>query len=364
MSQAQARLRVAMSMPTLVPGGMGGTETYTRELLAALARRDVVAVHAFVPSTARGTSGDVPETVLPGVGRRTGTVGRVDTLLQAGVVHRTRIRRMLEAADVVHLPFTVNVPAPRGPGVAVTLHDVQHLDLPHLFSRVDHAYRRVFYEDVSRRADVVVTISEFSRERIVEHLGLADDRVVVAPLGVDTDGFTVAGDQGRENVVLFPARSWPHKNHARLVEAVGRLRADDPDLRLVLTGGALDRLGPLPPWVDVRGLVPLAELRDLMRRARVLAFPSLYEGFGLPPLEAMASGLPVASSNAGALPEVCGDAAVLFDPTDVDAIADGLLRAMADHERLRAAGVQRVREFTWDRSAALHEEAYLRAARS
>ncbi|GCE77682.1 glycosyltransferase family 4 protein [Cellulomonas biazotea] len=364
MSDGQARLRVAVSMPTLVPGGMGGTETYTRELVAALARRDNVAVRAFVPEAARGTHGDVPETVLPGVGRRTGTIGRVDTLLQAGVLRRGQIRRLLQGADVVHLPFTVNVPAPRGPGVAVTLHDVQHLDLPHLFSRVDHAYRRVFYEDVSRKADVVITISEFSRERIVEHLGLPDERVVVAPLGVDTDGFSVAGPEDRENFVLFPARSWAHKNHPRLVEAVARLREDDPDLRLVLTGGALDRLGPLPDWVDVRGLVPLAELRDLMRRARVLAFPSLYEGFGLPPLEAMASGLPVASSNAGALPEVCGDAAVLFDPTDVDAIADGITRAMADHERLRAAGVARVREFTWDRSAALHEDAYLAAARS
>ena len=364
MSHGSPRLRVAMSMPTLVPGGMGGTETYTRELVAALARRGTVDLRAFVPASALGTHPDVPETVLPGVGRRGGALGRVETLVQAGVVHRGRIRRMLQGADVVHLPFTVDVPAPRGPAVVVTLHDVQHLDLPHLFSRVDHAYRRVFYEHVSRRADLVVTISEFSRERIMEHLHLPEDRVVVAPLGVDTDGFTLTGPEGRENFVLYPARSWAHKNHPRLVEAVARLREDDPDLRLVLTGGALDKLGPLPDWVDVRGLVPLAELRDLMRRARVLAFPSLYEGFGLPPLEAMASGLPVAASDAGSLPEVCGDAAVLFDPTDVDAIADGIRHAWQDHERLRTAGAARVREFTWDRSAQIHEDAYLTAVRS
>ncbi|POC80821.1 glycosyl transferase family 1, partial [Vibrio vulnificus] len=102
---------------------------------------------------------------------------------------------------------------------------------------------------------------------------------------------------------MYPARGWAHKNHAKLFEAMKILKKSHPDLTLVLTGGGLDELSP-PDNVEVRGLVSFEELKDLYRTAKCMVFPSLYEGFGLPPLEAMASGCPVASSKSGALPEV------------------------------------------------------------
>ncbi len=356
------RPRVAVSMLTLVPGGMGGSETYARELTRELGSSARVRATAHVSGVGAGFAADLPERVAEGVTGGPGTTERVRTLVQARW-HRRRLLRTMEPVDVVHYPFTAPVPWPRrGTPFVQSLLDVQHLDLPHLFSRPERLYRRRYYDHAARRADGVVTISEFAKQSIVDRLGIDPALITVAHLGVDATAFVPnVGRRGR--FLFYPARGWAHKNHARLVEAVRLLRQDEPDLRLVLTGGGLDALGPLPDWVDVRGLVPLAELHELYRTAACLVFPSLYEGFGLPPLEAMASGCPVAASSAGSLPEICGDAAALFDPTDPEAIAAGVGRALESPE-LQHRGLERVARFTWTSCATAHEDAYLAAARA
>jgi glycosyltransferase involved in cell wall biosynthesis len=177
--------------------------------------------------------------------------------------------------------------------------------------------------------------------------------------GIDHARFAPGGDAPgggrREPFVLYPARAWPHKNHARLLEAFAFVRRRRPELRLVLTGG-----GDLPTadGVEVRGHVAVEELAALLRRASALVFPSLYEGFGQPPLEAMASGCPVACSNAAALPEVVGDAARLFDPLDVQEMARAIEDVLDDPESWRARGLERAQAFTWERTAAAHEDVY------
>ena len=353
--------RVALSMLTLVPGGMGGSETYARELTRELATTDSVDATAYVPEGAGGFSRGIPEVMIPGV-RAGGSTAQRLARVAAALVGAQRIRASMHSPDVVHFPFTVPVPMPaRGVGFVQTLLDVQHLDLPHLFSRAELIYRRRFYEGAAAKADIVITISEFARSRMIEALGLDPDRVRVAPLGVEAGAF-VPNASERENFVLYPARGWAHKNHARLVEAMALLRRDRPGLRLVLTGGGLDTLGALPDWVDVKGLVGIDELRDLYRRAAVMAFPSLYEGFGLPPLEAMASGCPVAASDAGAIPEVCGAAAVLFDPYDVEAIAVGIAGALDGGGACFEPGLAQAASFTWERCRDVHVTAYRDAA--
>ncbi|MBA2952166.1 glycosyltransferase [Nocardioides sp. MAH-18] len=356
-----SRVAVALPMLSLVPGGMGGSETYARELTRELAAMPELDVTTYLPRAAAGFSEGVREHVVERVAGADGTRGRLESQLQS---RRSKdLRRALADADVVHYPLSVPAPpAPRGSRAVVTLLDTQHKDLPELFSRAEQVYRRFTYDRPTRRASAVITISEFSKQQIVRHYGLDPDTVHVAHLGVDTSHFApVVGE--REDFVLYPARGWPHKNHGRLLEAMRLVREEVPGLRLVLTGGGLDSLGDdLPEWVDRRGLVSREELLSLYRRASVLAFPSRYEGFGLPPLEAMASGCPVAAANAGSLPEICGDAAVMFDPDDARAIARAVLDARAQGPDLAVRGLEHCREFTWKRCAEVHRDLYLSVA--
>ena len=156
--------------------------------------------------------------------------------------------------------------------------------------------------------------------------------------------------------LLYPANRWPHKNHERLFEALALLRRGRPELRLVLTGSGHEGK-PVPAGVDVRGRVSADELVELYRTAGALVFPSLYEGFGYPPLEAMACGCPVACSSVCSLPELVGDAAVLFDPQSPEAIAEGIDRALGD-AGLPAHGLERAARFTWEACVLAHEVVY------
>jgi glycosyltransferase involved in cell wall biosynthesis len=348
---------VALSMLTLFPGGMGGSETYARALTQQLATVDGLVATAYIPENAAGFSEGIPEIVIPGVHTGPSTRERLGAMA-AATLHRRRITSLLSSARVVHYPFTIPTPGPaRDQAFVQTMHDVQHLDLPHLFGRAELAFRKRFYEGAAKRADAVITISEFAKSRMTDLLGIAPERISVAHLGVDADAFTPYLGP-RQDFVLYPARGWKHKNHTRLMEAMRLVRTEYPDMRLVLTGGGLDTLGKVPEWVDVRGLVPFEELRELYRSAAVLAFPSLYEGFGLPPLEAMASGCPVAATDAGSVPEVCGDAAVLFNAKDPEAIAAGIRTALADGQELARRGLEQVRRFTWERCRDIHLDVY------
>jgi glycosyltransferase involved in cell wall biosynthesis len=266
------------------------------------------------------------------------------------------VSERVAALDVVHYPLTVPVPATDAPTV-VTLHDIQHRDLPDFFGPARRSFRRIAYDRAAKAAAAVVVTSEFVRERALDVLELDPARVHVIPHAIDHTVFA-PGSEEAEPFVLYPARPWPHKNHARLFEAFASLRETRPRLRLVLTGGGHERLGTLPDGVESLGTVSTNALASLYRRAACLVFPSLYEGFGLPPLEAMACGCPVAASNAGAIPEVCGDAAVYFDPTDVDAMASAMVEADGRRDALRAKGFARAAQFTWDAAAVRHEELY------
>jgi glycosyltransferase involved in cell wall biosynthesis len=326
-----------------------------RELLRALGRVGARDYRVVLPPVAPGRGETLPS-VVAGAYRAARTTPERLLAMGLAAARPGPLRRELDGAGVVHFPLTIELPRTRLPKV-VTLHDVQHLDLPGLFSRAERAHRALSWHRSLRRADRVIAISEFVRERAVATLGLDPARLRVVPQGVDHE-LMRPGSGEREPFLLYPARPWKHKNHERLLEAFAALRRERPGLRLILTGGGDFAALRLPDGVEARGHVDAGELVSLMQRAAALVFPSLYEGFGLPPLEAMACGCPVACSNAAALPETVGDAARLFDPHDPSAIADAVRDVLDDPAPWVERGLRRAASFSWDATARATDAVY------
>ena len=350
-------MRVGISLLTLVPGVVGGSETYARELVRAL---DRVGEHDYRVFRSR-VAADLPGKTIESYGGGTSTPSRVLAMTRAAA-RPGPIRREMEigSLDAIHFPLTVMLPRVSRTPALVSLLDIQHLFFPEFFSKAELAYRRVAYGWSLRRARVVIAISQHVKETLVDRMAMDPGRIEVIHLGLDHELFR-PGDEPREPFLLYPANPWPHKNHARLFQALALIRRQRPELRLVLTGTGLERLD-VPDGVEVRGRVPRVQLAALYRRASAVVFPSLYEGFGQPPLEAMASGTPVAVSTAGSLPEVCGDAARYFDPTAVEEIAEAVLTALDNPKPLVERGLQRASGFTWGATARRHDAVYRAAA--
>jgi glycosyltransferase involved in cell wall biosynthesis len=344
---------VGISLLTLVPGALGGSETYVRELLRGLRRVGELDYRVLLPPAAPGAAEGLPAEVATEY-REARTIPQRLAAMGLAAARPAPLRARLAVADAVHYPLTIRLPATPRPSV-VTLHDLQHLDLPGMFPRAERAFRALAWHRSLRGATRVIVLSAFVRARAIERLGLDPERLRVVPSGVDHDRFAPGGEP-REPFLLYPARAWPHKNHARLLEAFALLRRAHPDLRLVLTGGG--EPGRLPVGVEARGRVADDELARLYRTASALVFPSLYEGFGQPPLEAMACGCPVACSDAGALPEVVGDAARLFDPHDASAIAAAVEDVLESPEEWTQRGLARAAAFSWDAAARATEAVY------
>lgn len=348
-------MRIGISLLTLVPGVSGGSETYARELVRALGRIGALEYRVFLPAIASDVDGLPAETVTEYRASWT-TLGRV-AAMSAATLRAGRIRRRFAGLDAIHFPLSVMIPPVTTPPAVATVLDVQHELLPGFFSVPERMYRRAVYGWTVRRSRLVVTISHHAANTIVERLGVAENRVRPIHLGIDHERF-VPGGGARDEFLLYPAHAWPHKNHARLFDALKELRRRRPGLELLLTSYE----GLTPAGVRSLGRVSRDELVRLYQSAAALVFPSLYEGFGQPPLEAMACGCPVACSNAASLPEVCGDAARLFDPTSVEDMVAGVEEVLEDPEPWRRRGLSRASAFTWEATARAHDAVYAELA--
>jgi glycosyltransferase involved in cell wall biosynthesis len=258
-------------------------------------------------------------------------------------------------ADVLHCTTYYGPLAPRTPTV-VTVHDLAVWRHPDAFGRWTRTYVPRVVPRVVHAARRVIAVSDFTASELEHVLHVPRERIRVIPNGVD-ETFNPDGPRASGDYVLAVGTLEPRKNLERAIEAAGRLGVE---LRIAGEAGWGD-VDVQRPHVTSLGRVDDSELAELLRGARCLVYPSLYEGFGIPVLEAMACGTPVVTSRGGATEEVAGGAAVLVDPLDPADIAAGIERADRERATLRDAGLTRARAFTWDETAqrtrAVYEEA-------
>jgi glycosyltransferase involved in cell wall biosynthesis len=294
-----------------------------------------------------------------------------------------RIAGHLTELDLYFCPFNTLWPRPVSLPSVVTLADIQEAYYPEFFAPEDLYKRARDYQASTRAADRVITVSEFSKHSIALHHRLRPSKIVVAyhcadPFFRDESLNPTPLDipVPFRRFILYPANRWLHKNHDGLLRALRILKERGESVNAVFTG--LDVHGGYPleakaieyglsGCVYLAGYVSTSQLAGLYRTAEMTVFPSLFEGFGIPPLEAMAAGCPLAVATSASLPEVCQDAAIYFDPTNPELIAQAIMKLRAStelRERLVQRGKLRAKSFSPEAMAAAHLRAFEEAAAS
>lgn len=378
------KLRVLANLCSIVPGRVGGSEAYASRLLAAAA--------SFAPSEAP----DVELEIAAMAGTRVAhprleqlqwheARWRSDNRPLRIAMESTWLAAHSAGFDVVH-HFGGRMPARRRGTVVLTVHDIQPLDVPANFSVVKRNYLKWALPRSALASDLVAVPSQWVADRVQERLAVPSDRLAVVPSSYAPESRSLRDDMASERrtldvpqslsgrrFVLYPAATFPHKNHRVLIDAHAEVWARYGEPMLVLTGAPgrhqadVARRVAQTPGVVHLGWVDESRLASLIASAAALAFPSRYEGFGLPVLEAMAVGTPVIAAAATALPEVVRDGGLLVAPDDLDGWIDALLEIRSgspDVTRRVERGYERAADFAPDCVAAGLIDAWKRAART
>ena len=356
-------MRIAIDVRKLHDYGIG---TYIRNLVTHLNRLDSTTEYILLCKPD-------DQTFASGLGENFRLVSQPAEPYSISEQIRIPIQLKREAIDLFHAPH-YTLPALTPCRSIVTIHDCIHLRFPqYLPNRLAHGYARAALWTATHRSDRVLTVSEASKQDILTFFDIPADKITVIPNAIDDCFFVPPPDKNIERIreryqlqapfLLYVGNVHPHKNLERLLDAFYKVRSlGHDDLTLLIIGDDITRYAKLRRavhryqlhrYVRFLGFVPNETLRVLYHLARAFVFPSLYEGFGLPPLEAMASGTAVVTSNVSSLPEVTGDAAILVDPHSQDAIAGGICRVLEDNvfrEELVTKGQARAKQFSWDRS--------------
>ncbi|WP_420436747.1 glycosyltransferase family 4 protein [Candidatus Poriferisocius sp.] len=376
MGSSDPVVTVGVNLLWLRSGKVGGSEDYAVRLLSAISPDAPVRLTLFAPrgfAEAHPSLAERHEVVVSPPAR-----GRPLRVFVENTWLASQCRRR-GLAMVHHFGGTVPWMGIR-PAI-VTIHDLQPLDCPRRFGLIKRMYLRSMLPWSVRRAEAIVTVSEFNRGRLEERLGVDPQRVAVLPAPVDASlgdsemPLAAAVPDLSHPFVLYPAVAYPHKNHEVLLRALARLAADGVDVELVATGAPGPRDAKLDQLaIDLEvgsrwhrlGRIPRPVLDGLFRQAVATVFPSKYEGYGLPVVEAMARGCPVVAADAGALPEVVASGGSLLDADDDARWAEAIGHLARDpdaRQALSEAGQSRVRELAEFDSAAGMYALYAEVAR-
>ncbi|WP_167320564.1 glycosyltransferase family 4 protein [Trichlorobacter lovleyi] len=372
-----------------MPGVMGGAETYLNGLLHHLP--SVAPGDAFTLLLGSECYGKMTFPKRVNVSQQK-TLTKPDprwylNLLLTAALHtdfHSRIMKQCDA-DVVHYPFTVLFPPVSHKPTVLTFHDMQQEFYPAFFSLKERLYRARTYRNSAQRATRIIAISQHVKQCLVDRYRIQPEKIDVVYNGCNQNFRVIDDNETLQKIrekyklkrpfMFYPAASWPHKNHVRLLDALALLVQQKCfDGQLVLTGIGKDQnatifkriktLG-LENHVTVLGYLPYNDLPYIYNFARMLVFPSLFEGFGIPLVEAMACGCPVLASNCTAIPEVIANAGALFDPTSIEDMSDLIWKLWHDEPKLLAmkqAGLLRAQSFTWEQTAAATMAVYQKSA--
>jgi len=349
-------LRIGINALYLIPGHVGGTETYIRNLVKTLSNLDEK--NEYFIFISRESVG-VFEKIAPQIkvvccpfnaSRRPVRILWEQFILPLQILRR-RIDVLLSAGMTA--PFFSSARS------VLVLHDLQHENQPENFSRSQLFFLKTIIKYSAKSAAKIITLSRKAREDIIKYYKIPEDRVNIVHLAANNRSFYRRSDNEKKEVrekyslpdkfILYLASSLPHKNYQRLLSAFKEVITEYPDLCLVLIGsrdygspkikGHIQELG-LEANVSMLGWLPFEDIPLIYSASSMLIFPSLHEGFGIPVIEAMACGVPVVCSDIEPLIEVAGGAALLVDPKSEEAIAEGIKRVLADSE-LRSCLIQR-----------------------
>lgn len=354
-------MRIGVNALYLIPGGVGGTEIYLRSLLPAMAKID--AQNRYFVFTNRETAGDlVPAapnfTHIPQGVRAVSRPARIifeQTALPLAAAHLK--------LDVLFNPgFTAPLfcPCPQ----ATVFHDMQHKRHPEYFRWFDLPFWRMFLYWAARRSKALIAVSHATAADILRfYPRTPKSKISIVPHGVDPEFARVHERRRPEKLLLAVSTLHPHKNLDRLLRAFATFRRTHPEFRLVVCGMHGFFTGPLHELrqelgleraADFPGWIPREQVYDLFARAWAFVYPTRFEGFGMPILEALAAGIPAACSDIEPLRTIAGDAALKFDPADVNAMADAMRRVCDDgalRDRLAALGPVQAARYTWEAAA-------------
>lgn len=366
-------MKIAINLLQLSPGRTEGVVTYVRELVRLLPnymednelyilQQPGLKFEGIDTSRVNIVRLERPLFIFRAIGRLLAMAG-----LKFPFSYKNRVQSIIDRndIDIMHYPLSAIPPEDMELKVKVVLSimDLQHEYYPELFSAIDLKSRRAIYERSAKRADHIISISGFTSKSIEEKFNITDDKITTVPLagGLSASPYRVGGLP--KDFMLLPAADWHHKNHIKLFDTFKLIKNQGFEGKLVLTGFRSSNATALHEHIKALGLgkdiidlgpVSFDQLAYIFKQARMLIYPTLFEGFGIPALEAMSVGLPVACSNTTSLPEIVGNAAETFDPESTDEIAAAIMKVWSDEAyraKLVERGYKQAAKFSWENTA-------------